>query len=184
MTAGRTRLFLAMLTTAGGLAGPATAQQRPVPQTPMSAEMPPQPTDQDNLRLAATNLNTQRSEFYRKGDLAGLTSVYTPDAVYIQLLPRLSVMKGRAQIQQHMRELMDSKARDLVLTVTTAEMTGNDTMMVGGDYYVAVQGGKKVTGHFFQMLRREGGTWKIAMHTFARPEPITPIEAREYHVGG
>jgi uncharacterized protein (TIGR02246 family) len=184
MRAGRTRLFLAMLTIAGGLAGPATAEQQPAPQTPMSAQMPPQPPDQDNLRAAAANLNTQRTEYYRKGDLAGLTSVYTPDAMYIQLLPRLSVMKGRAQIQQHMRELMDSKASDLVLTVTTAEMTGNDAMMVSGDYYVAVQGGKKITGHFFQVLRREGRTWKIAMHTFARPEPITPIEARQYHVGG
>jgi uncharacterized protein (TIGR02246 family) len=149
----------------------------------MPADMP-QPTQQDNLRMAATNLLAQRSEYYRKGDLNGLTSLYTSDATYVQLLPRLSVMQGRDQIQQHMRELMAAKASDLVLTVTTADMTGKDRMMVGGDYYVAVQGGKKVSGHFFQVLRQDGGTWKIAMHAFARPEPVTAIEASEYHVGG
>jgi hypothetical protein len=84
-------------------------------------------------------------------------------------------MKGRAQVQQHMHELIDAKASDISLAVKTADMTGKD-LMVGGDYSVMVQGGKKVTGEFFQMLRRDGETWKVAIHVFARPEPITATE--------
>jgi ketosteroid isomerase-like protein len=177
------KLSLSILAVAGGLAWPATAQQRPSP-SPTSAQMPPQPTEQDNFRVLASNLNAQRSEYYRKGDLNGLTSLYTPDATYIQLLPRLSVMQGRAEIQQHMRDLMSAKASDLALTVTRAEMTGKDAMMAGGDYSVSVQGGKKIYGHFFQVLRQDSGTWKIAMHAFARPEPVTAIEVSQYHTGG
>jgi ketosteroid isomerase-like protein len=144
-------------------------------QTAMSAQMP-HPTDQDTFRRSASNLNAQRSEYYHKRDLAGLTSVYTPDALYIELAPLFSIMKGRAQVQQHMHELMDAKASDISMAVQSAEMTGEDTIMVGGDYSVMVGGGKKVTGHFLQVLRRDGETWNIAMHAFARPEPITATE--------
>jgi ketosteroid isomerase-like protein len=151
--------------------GPALAQ------APMPAEMP-QPTQQDNLRVVATNLNNQRSELFRKKDLAGLTSLYTPDAAYIELMPRLSVMTGRAQIQQHMNELMAAKASDLVLTIKSAGMTGEGRMIAGGDYHVMVKGGKKVFGHFFQELREDAGGWKIAKHVFARNELLTPNEAR------
>ena len=181
------KLLLIVLTAAGGLGGTAIAQQhspRSAPPSMTSAQMPPQPTEQDHFRTLASNRNAQRSDFYRKGDLAGLASLYTPDASYIELLPRLSVMHGRDEIREHMHDLVAAKAQDLVLTVTTAEMTGRDSMMVGGDYYVMVQGGKKISGHFFQILRQDGGTWKIAMHAFARPEPVTSIESREYHVGG
>jgi uncharacterized protein (TIGR02246 family) len=186
----RSKLAFGIVAAIGGLAVPVMAQQagevltrQHVRPGAMSKDMSP-PTVQDNARVVASNVNAQRSDYYRKGDLAGVVSVYTPDATYVQLLPRMMVMKGRDQIQQHMRELMAAKASDLVLTVTTAHVTGTDRIMVGGDYYVMVEGGKKVYGHFFQALRNEGGTWKIAMHAFARPEPVTAIEASEYHVGG
>ena len=109
---------------------------------------------------------------------------YTADATYVELLPRLEVMKGRARIQQHFHDLMAANANDLATNVTTAEMSGDGTAIVGGDYSLGVAGGKRISGHFFQVLRQEGGTWKIAMQAFARPEPITSIEASEYHVGG
>ena len=136
----------------------------------------PQAANQDQLWRAASNLNAQRTEYYRKGDLAGLATTYTPDALYIQLAPVFSIMKGRGEVQQHMRELMEARASDISLQVRTAEMTGKDTMIAGGDYSIMAQRGKKVTGQFFQVLRRDGDTWKIAMHTFARPEPITAAE--------
>jgi len=31
-------------------------------------------------------------------------------------------------------------------------MTGDDTAMVGGDYYLSARGGEKISGHFFQVL--------------------------------
>ena len=53
---------------------------------------------------------------------------------------------------------MAANATDLVTKVTTAEMTGNDTAMVGGDYYLSARGGQKISGHFFQVLKRDTGT--------------------------
>lgn len=151
---------------------------------------PPQPSDMpaatqgDNLRAAAATVNAKRADAYRRKDVAGIAAEYTADATYVELLPRLEVMKGRAQIQQHFHDLMAANANDLATNVTTAEMSGDGTATVGGDYSLGVAGGKRISGHFFQVLRKEGGTWKIAMQAFARPEPITSIEASEYHVGG
>ena len=166
-----------------GMVLPVAAQQSG--QRPQSYQQDvSKPTEQDNLRTAATAVNAQRGELFQKKDLAGLTALYLPDATYIELLPRIQVMQGRAQIQQHLHDVMDASATDLVATVTSAQMGGNGMMKVGGDYFLVVKGGNKIYGHFFQELRQDEGTWKIAMHAFARPEPVTAIEARGYHVGG
>jgi ketosteroid isomerase-like protein len=142
-----------------------------------------QPTEQDNLKIVATNVNAQRSDLFGKKDLPAIAALYTQDATYIELMPQIQVMTGRDQVQQHLRELMTANATENVPTVTTAQMDGNGEIMVGGDYYLVV-GGKKVGGRFFQALRNEGGTWKIAMHAFARTQPVTTSEVSNYHVGG
>jgi len=95
----------------------------------------------------------------------------------------MNVMKGYAQIQGHLRELIEAKASDIVATVTTAVMRG-PVMVVGGDYYLLVDKDTKVSGHFFQELRKENDAWKIHLHVFARSEPITTIESQQYHQGG
>jgi len=42
---------------------------------------------------------------------------------------------------------------------------------MAGDYSV-VANGKTITGHWFEILRQEAGTWKATVHVFARPNPI------------
>ena len=172
--ASATKILVPVLALAAGIALPVAAQQaRHAPPPAAYNEGVPEPTDQDNLRTVATNVNAQRSELFRKKDLAGAGAMYTPDAAYIELMPRFEVMMGRAQIQQHFHELMTANTSEIVPTVTTAEMDPDGEIMVGGDYYLLVQGNKKVSGHFFQVLRKDGGTWKIAMHGFARAQPVT-----------
>ena len=51
------------------------------------------------------------------------------------------------------------------------ELNGNDTGVMAGDYTVFANA-KTITGHWFEILRQEAGTWKTAVHVFARPEPI------------
>jgi ketosteroid isomerase-like protein len=173
---------LLSLAITSGIVLPAAAQgSRPRSQ---SSEQMPSPTELDNLRMAATNLNAQRGELFRKKDLAGIGALYTSDATYIELLPRFEVMHGRAQIQAHFKDIMAANVTDLVPTITSAEMMSNGVMLAGGDFSLMVKGGKKISGHFFQILRQEGGTWKIATHAFARPEPVTSVEASEYNNGG
>jgi ketosteroid isomerase-like protein len=165
-----------------GMVLPVAAQQtRRAPQS--YQQDVGQPSEQDNLRTVATNINAQRSELYRKKDLAGIAALYTPDATYIELMPQFQLMTGRAQVQQHLREIMTANATENVPTVTAAQMGGNGEIMVGGDYYLIVNN-KKIGGRFFQVLRNEGGAWKIALHAFARGQPVTPSETSNYHVGG
>ena len=179
MTA-RTKLALGVVLALGApiacISAPKAGQVTPNTQFALVEQAVPQSASQGQLRAIASNLDAQRSDYYLKGDLNGLVSLYTPDATYIQLAPQYHAWQGRDQIRQHMQELKDAKASDIVLTVTSADMVGRDTMRVGGDYYVVTQGGQKANGHFTQVLRLDGGTWKIASHTFARPEPITASE--------
>ena len=173
--ASATRFFLPVTTIASGFFLLAAA--------PQPADMPA-PTGADGLRAAATAINAKRAEAYRRKDVAGVGAEYTADAIYVELLPRLDVMKGRAAIQAHFHELMAANANDLTTNVTMAEMVSKDEALVGGDYSLGMAGGKRIAGHFFQVLRQEGGSWKIAMQSFARPEPITPVEASNYNNGG
>ena len=90
-------------------------------------------------------------------------------------MPTLKMMNGRAQIENHLRDVLDAGATQLQSVVTYAQPIDNDTELVSGDYYLVVNG-KRAEGHFVQMLRREAGTWKIMSHVFARPDPVTPHE--------
>jgi ketosteroid isomerase-like protein len=80
-------------------------------------------------------------------------------------------MHGKAEIQKHYQQLFDAGATNFALKITQVELNGNDTGVMAGDYTV-VANGKTITGHWFEILRLDAGTWKIAVHVFARPEPI------------
>ncbi|MBV8525235.1 MAG: DUF4440 domain-containing protein [Acetobacteraceae bacterium] len=183
------RLFIPVVALGALMALPALAQQTsPRAQmpsvSPQSGESYQQTTGQDQLRTVATSINAKRGELIRKKDAAGVAAMYLPDATYVELLPKLQVMLGRAQIQQHFQELIAAGVGDAVYTVTEARTIPSGAVEVGGDYYLNVRGGKRISGHFYQVLRQDGGNWKIAMHVFARPEPVTAVESRQYNMSG
>jgi ketosteroid isomerase-like protein len=125
-----------------------------------------------DLKEAAAAIIAQRGELYGKKDAAGIAAEFTADVIYVELLPRLEVMHGKAEIQKHYQQLIDAGATNLDLKITQVELSGIDTGLMAGDYTV-VANGKTIIGHWFEMLRQEAGTWKISFHVFARPEPIT-----------
>lgn len=124
----------------------------------------------------AIDLNSRRSGLYKQEDLAGIAALYTADAMYIELLPVLQVLKGRDQIRGHFEELINASAVNIVPTVLSAEKKPDGTIRVSGDYVVLSSEGAQTEGHFVQTLRFEDGTWRIAEHVFARPDPITAAE--------
>ena len=138
-----------------------------------------QPTPKEfGLKQTAAALNAQRGEALRQRNAAAIAEMYTPDATFVELLPRLQVMRGRAEVRRHFEELTKAQVSNLTFTIIYSEMSGKD-MSVGGDYVLAAGNNKIINGHFFQLLRQDGGTWKIAMETFARPEPVTVGEVDE-----
>ena len=164
---------------------PAVAQQSPSEMSEAGGryfQKGEKPKAGDWLRMIAGSINAKRGELFRRKDPAGLAAIYTPDATFVEILPRIQVMHGRAEILQHFQDLLEAGAGDLVFTVTQAQTISSGAMQAGGDYYINVKDGKRVSGHFFQILRQDGGDWKIAVHFFARPEPITAIEAPQYNM--
>ena len=140
-------------------------------------------TQQNGMQQVATSINNHRAELFRRGDIDGMAAMYTPDATYIELLPRLDLMQGRAEIAAHLRAVRAANATDLQSTVTSVRAMGPDTLLVGGDYTLAAKD-RRIMGHFTQILRGDGaGTWRISSHVFARPEPVTFREEAENRGG-
>jgi ketosteroid isomerase-like protein len=133
--------------------------------------LPAQQNTPQDLKAAAATIIAQRGELYGKKDAAGIAAEFTADVIYVELLPRLEVMHGKAEVQKHYQQLIDAGATNFALKITQVEPSGNDSGLMAGDYTV-VANGKTITGHWFEILRQEAGTWKIAVHVFARPEPI------------
>jgi uncharacterized protein (TIGR02246 family) len=130
------------------------------------------PSQSDSLRSAADTLNLQRDRAFRAKDLTAIAALYTPDAIYVELLPALQSMQGQAEIKIHFQELFDANASNLDTTVRNVARTSDDTALVTGDYSLVVSN-RIVVGHFLQVLRQESARWRIAQHVFARPESIT-----------
>jgi ketosteroid isomerase-like protein len=124
-----------------------------------------------DFKTAAAAIILQRTQLYNQKDAAGIASQFTADAVFVELLPRLTVVHGKAEIQKHYQQLFDAGAANFDQKITEAEPNGSATGVIAGDYSV-VANGKTITGHWFEILRQEAGTWKAAIHVFARPEPI------------
>ena len=124
-----------------------------------------------DLKATAEAVMVQRARLYNQKDAAGIAAEFTADAIFVELLPRLEVMHGRAEIQKHYQQLFDAGATDFDLKITRVELDGNQAGVIAGNYSVLANG-KTITGHWFEMLRPEAGTWKAAVHVFARPEPI------------
>ena len=151
------QLLLSIVAITIGTALPAAAQQ-----------------DKDStqdLKAAAAALIAQRVQLYNKKDAAGIAGEFTPDAIFVELLPILEVMRGKAEIQKHYQQLFDAGATSFDQKITQVELNGNEAGVMAGDYSV-VANGKTITGHWFEILRQEAGTWKATVHVFARPNPI------------
>ena len=161
----------------------AHAQPATMGQPGSSPQASAQPAPHENPMWVAMDVNVRRSTFYRRKDVSGVASLYTPDATYIELMPILQVLKGREQIQGHFEELLTAGAADIVPTVKQASPNADGTILVGGDYIVLSHSLRddtqptQISGHFAQILRQQqDGAWRIAMHLFARPDPITDSE--------
>jgi hypothetical protein len=62
------------------------------------------------------------------------------------------------------------------LELKNMELRGNDGVWAAGNYSVTVKD-KPIQGNWFRILKRENGSWKIAMEAFARAGVIDALPA-------
>jgi ketosteroid isomerase-like protein len=149
------RLLLSIVAITIGTARPAAAQQKGA----------------EDLKSAAEALIAQRVQLYNKKDAGGIAAEFTPDAIFVELLPSLEVIRGQEEIQKHYQQLFDAGATSFDQKITQLELNGSEEGVMAGDYSV-VANGKTITGYWFEILRQLAGTWKATVHVFARPNPI------------
>ena len=89
------------------------------------------------------------------------------------LAPQFAFKPGRDAIQKHYQGIIDAGASNITLELKNLELRGNDGVWAAGNYSVTVKD-KTIEGHWFRILKRENGAWKIAMEAFARPDAIAP----------
>jgi ketosteroid isomerase-like protein len=131
----------------------------------------PQQNSTQDLRRPLQPSSRSASNCTIRKTLAASRPKFTPDAIFVELLPRLEVLRGKAEIQKHYQQLFDAGATSFDQKITQMELSGNEAGVMAGDYSV-VANGKTITGHWFEMLRQEAGAWKATVHVFARPNPI------------
>jgi ketosteroid isomerase-like protein len=144
-------MFAVALLTFGCFVFPALAQQQ----------------DLQEIMNATNALGARESELLSKKDAAGKASLFTSDGLLVMLAPQFAFKPGREAIQKHYQGIIDAGAANITLELKNLELRGNNGVWATGNSSVTVID-KAVQGSWFRILKRENGTWKIAMEAFAR----------------
>lgn len=123
--------------------------------------------DLQEVMNAANALSARESDLLGKKDAAGIASLFTSDGLLVMLAPRFAFKPGRDAILKHYQDIIDAGATSITLELKNVELRGNDGVWAAGNYSVTVKD-KTIQGNWFRILKRENGTWKIAMEAFAR----------------
>jgi uncharacterized protein (TIGR02246 family) len=144
-------MFAVALLTVGCFSSPIFAQQQELQE----------------VMDAANALSARQSELLSKKDAAGIASLFTSDGLLVMLAPQFAFKPGRDVIQKHYQGIIDAGTTAITLELKNMELRGNDGVWAAGNYSVTVKD-KTIPGNWFRILKRENGTWKIAMEAFAR----------------
>jgi uncharacterized protein (TIGR02246 family) len=137
-----------------------------------------QQQDLQEIMNATIALGARESELLSKKDAAGIASLFTSDGLLVMLAPQFAFKPGRDAIEKHYQGIIDAGATNITLELKNLELRGNDGVWAAGNYSVTVKD-KAIQGSWFRILKRENGTWKIAMEAFARAGAIDapPVSA-------
>src|SRR5262245_19480443 len=130
-----------------------------------------QQQDLQEVMDASNALSARENELLSKKDAATIASLFTSDGLLVMLAPQFAFKPGRDAIQKHYQSIIDAGASSITLELKNMELRGNDGVWAAGNYSITLKD-KTVQGHWFRILKRENGVWKIAMEAFARPGAI------------
>jgi uncharacterized protein (TIGR02246 family) len=130
---------------------------------PVLAQQP----ELQELMNATNALGARENELLSKKDAAGIASLFTSDGLLVMLAPQYEFNPGRDAILKHYQANIDAGATSITLELKNLELRSNDSIWAAGNYSITIKD-KTIQGKWFRILRRENGTWKIAMEAFAR----------------
>ena len=108
-------------------------------------------------RSAIAAANKQFMEAFRRGDAAGLASLYTADG---QLLPpQRGILTGRENIQAFWQGVLDTGLKTATLHTTEAKANGHFAVEVGRYTFVDADGQVRDAGKYVVVWRRDMDKW-------------------------
>jgi uncharacterized protein (TIGR02246 family) len=132
-----------------------------------------QQQDLQEVMDAAKALSARESELLTKKDAAGIAALFTSDGLLVMLAPQFAFRPGRDAIQKHYQGVIEAGATSITLELKNMELRDNDGVWAAGNYSITVKD-KTIQGNWFRILKRENGTWKIAMAAFAQAAAVDP----------
>jgi uncharacterized protein (TIGR02246 family) len=126
-----------------------------------------QQQDLQEVMNATNAVGARQNELLSKKDAAGIASLFTSDGLLVVLAPQFAFKPGREAIQKHYQGIIDAGASNIALELKNLELRGNDGVWAAGNYSVTFKHKSIQEGHWFRILKREAGTWKIVMEAFA-----------------
>ncbi len=126
-----------------------------------------QQQDLQEVMDATKALSARENELLSKKDAAGIASLFTSNGLLVMLAPQFAFKPGRDAIQKHYQGIIDAGVSNITLELKNLELRGNDGVWAAGNYSVIVKD-QTIHGNWFRILKRENGTWKVAMDVFAR----------------
>ena len=106
-------------------------------------------------------VNARWTEYFNKGDFAGIASLYTEDATAFP--PGAAMVKGRAAIGE-MWKAMAEKVSDPKVTTLDVKPLGPSAVLEIGTVSLKTKGPtpQEVTGKFVVVWEKVGADWKLA----------------------
>jgi uncharacterized protein (TIGR02246 family) len=107
-------------------------------------------------------VNAKWTDFFNKGDFAGVASLYTDDATAFP--PGSSMVKGRAAIES-MWKKMAKEVSDPKFTTLDVKPLGPSAAREIGTFSLKTKGPtpKEVAGKYVVVWEKIGGDWKLAI---------------------
>ena len=106
-------------------------------------------------------VNAKWTEFFNKGDFAGISSLYTTDATAFP--PGSAMVQGRAAIGA-MWKSMAEQVSDPTVTTLDVKRLGRSAAREIGTFSLKTKGPtpKEVTGKYVVVWEKVGSSWKLA----------------------
>jgi ketosteroid isomerase-like protein len=132
------------------------------------------PADLDDFVAAARALDAAFVRHLNAGDLERLVAAcYTEDALVLP--PNLPLVRGRGQIRELFREMLEAGGGNLTRETTPLHVDGSLGYGVGGFTFSTDHRGSEPvyqTGKHLLVYRRQAdGTWKVAVDMFSSNLP-------------